>query len=135
MLLFSITFDGLTVLEPPLDAELDRRVIDTYHRTMDEKGDSACGRHLLTLLPRLGCRILEAGASDWIVRPVDGAYPADEEYFLSCILGFFQESLTGRPELTAGELEQWLRARRKQLADAELVLVAHQLDVLCVSPA
>jgi len=141
MFLFSITFDGLTALEPPVDRELDRRIIDLYHATMDERvvkgrpsGDSACGRHLLTLLPRFGCRILEAGASDWIVHPVGGAYPADEQFFLSCILGFFEESLTGRPELPPGELDQWLSARRKQVASAELVLVAHQLDVLGASP-
>lgn len=140
MLLFSITFDGLTVLEPPGDAEQDRRIIDLYHRTMDERvvkgrpsGDSLCGRHLLTLLPRCGCRILEAGASDWVVYPRNGTYPADEQYFLSCILGFFQESLTGRPELRAGELEEWLTARRRQLAAGELVLVAHHLDVLCAA--
>ncbi len=137
MFLFSITFDGLTALEPTVNAEMDRKIIDLYHRTMDERivdgmrsGDSACGRHLLTLLPRCGYRILEAGASDWIVYPVDGAYPADERFFLSCILGFFQESLAGRPELSAADLGRWLAARRNQVAAGELVLVAHQLDVL-----
>jgi len=141
MFLFSITFDGLTALEPVVDAELDDRIIDLYHRTMDERvvngthsGDSACGRHILTLLPRLGCRILEAGASDWIVHPADGSYHADEKYFLSCILGFFEESLAGRPELPAVDLGRWLIARKKQLADGELVFLAHQLDVLALAP-
>jgi len=59
--LFSITFDGLTALEPEVDRELDRRIVDLYHRSMDERiaagkvsGDSRCGRHLLTLLPQTG---------------------------------------------------------------------------------
>jgi SAM-dependent methyltransferase len=136
--LFSITFDGLTALEPEIDPALDRRIIELYHRTMDERmvegsrsGDSRCGRHLLTLLPRCGYRILEAGSSDWIVHPRDGGYPADERFFLSCIIGFFEESLSGRPELERKDLARWLKARRDQIAAAELVFIAHQLDVFC----
>jgi len=135
--LFSITFDGFTAWEPEIDPSLDRRIVDLYHRTMDERmvagipsGDSRCGRHLLTLLPRYGYRIMESGSSDWIVHPRDGGYPADERYFLSCILGFFEESLSRSPELDSGELSDWLEARRAQLAAGELVFIAHQLDVL-----
>ena len=138
--LFSITFDGLTALEPEVDRDLDQRIVDLYHRTMDERivagkvsGDSRCGRHLLTLLPQCGYRLVEAGSSDWVVHPRDGAYPADERYFLSCILGFFEESLSGRAELNHGELSLWLGARRAQLAAGELVLIAHQIDV-CAAP-
>jgi SAM-dependent methyltransferase len=140
--LFSITFDGLTALEPEIDADLDRRIIELYHRTMDERivegkrsGDSRCGRHLLTLLPRCGYRIVEAGPSDWIVHPRDGEYPADERFFLSCILGFFEESLSARPELGKNELGRWMKARRDQLAAGELVFIAHQLDVLATPAA
>jgi SAM-dependent methyltransferase len=144
--LFSITFDGLTALEPEVDRELDQRIAALYHRTMDERtvagrirGDSRAGRHLLTLLPRSGYHVVEAGSSDWIVYPRDGDYPADERFFLSCILGFFEESLSaraesGRGELDRSELRRWLDARRSQLDAGELVLVAHQLDV-CAAPA
>jgi SAM-dependent methyltransferase len=135
--LFSITFDGLTSWEPEIDPSLDGRVVELYHRTMDERitagkpsGDSRCGRHLFTLLPRCGYRIVEAGSSDWVVYPRDGAYPADERFFLSCLLSFFEESLSARPELGPGELAGWLDARRAQLAAGDLVLIAHQLDVL-----
>jgi ubiquinone/menaquinone biosynthesis C-methylase UbiE len=137
LFLFSITFDGLTVLEPEIDRDLDTRIMELYHRTMDERiaggkrsGDSRCGRHLLTLLPRCGCRILAAGSSDWIVHPSSGEYPADERFFLSCILDFFEESLSARPEVDRTTLHRWLRARREQLARTELVFMAHQLDVL-----
>jgi ubiquinone/menaquinone biosynthesis C-methylase UbiE len=135
--LFSITFDGLTALEPEIDPALDRLIVEIYHRTMDERiidgaasGDSRCGRHLLTLLPRCGYRIEEAGPSDWIVHPREGSYPADEAYFLSCILGFIEESLSPRPEMDQGKLRAWLGARRTQVAAGELVFLAHQLDVL-----
>ena len=137
LFLFSITFDGLTVLEPEIDRDLDTRIVELYHRTMDERmtggersGDSRCGRHLLTLLPRCGYRIMAAGSSDWIVHPSNGEYAADERFFLSCILGFFEESLSARPELDRTTLDRWLRARREQLSSGVLVFMAHQVDVL-----
>ena len=142
LFMFSITFDGLTVLEPEIDRDLDRRIIELYHATMDQRlvdgkvsGDSRCGRHLLTLLPRCGYRIVEAGSSDWIVYPREGqgGYPADELFFLSCILDFFEEALSSRAELGAGELTRWLALRRRQLAAGELVYIAHQLDVLAAA--
>ena len=135
--LFSITFDGLTAWEPEIDGVLDGRIVDLYHRTMDERlvdgrrsGDSRCGRHLLTLLPRCGYSILEAGSSDWLVLPRDGRYPADEQFFLECMLGFFEESLAGHPDLDSRDLSRWLEQRRAQLAAGGLVFLAHQLDVL-----
>jgi len=137
LFLFSITFDGLTAFEPETDADLDCRVVDLYHRTMDERivngkpsGGSRCGRHLLTLMPACGYRIIAAGSSDWIVHPRDGGYPAEERYFLSCILTFFEESLSARKELPKAELRRWLDLRRAQLAAGELVFLAHQLDIL-----
>ena len=74
--------------------------------------------------------IVEAGSSDWLVIPRDGGYPADEGYFLECLLGFFEESLRGRPELDDRVLSRWLEKRRAQLAAGELLFMAHQLDVL-----
>jgi SAM-dependent methyltransferase len=137
LFLFSITFDGFTAFEPEIDRDLDTRIMELYHRTMDERisggkrsGDSRCGRHLLTLLPRCGCRIVAAGSSDWIVHPGSGRYAADESFFLGCILDFFEESLSARPEIGRAALDGWLAARREQLARAELVFMAHQLDVL-----
>jgi SAM-dependent methyltransferase len=142
LFLFSSTFDGLTVFEPEIDRELDDQVFGLYHRSMDERivdglrsGDSRCGRHLLTLLPRCGYRIVEAGSSDWIVHPQGGRYPADERFFLSCILDFFEESLTPRAALDPAEFRRWLRARREQLDAGVLVFLSHQLDVLASTVA
>ncbi|HET6485342.1 MAG TPA: class I SAM-dependent methyltransferase, partial [Spirochaetia bacterium] len=140
-LLFSITFDGLTSFEPEIDRELDDRIVATYHRTMDERfvdgrpfGDSRCGRHLFGALPTAGLRIAAAGASDWVVVPVGGRYPADEAYFLGRMLAFFEEALSVRPEIGKAELRVWLERRRAQLGAAELCLIVHQLDVLAQRP-
>jgi SAM-dependent methyltransferase len=135
--LFTITFDGLTAWEPEIDVELDSQIVSLYHRTMDERridgrpsGDSRTGRHLLTLLPRAGYRIEEAGSSDWIVFPRDGGYLTEERVLLSSLLGYFEESLSGRTELDPRDLARWLDIRRGQLAAGTLVFLAHQLDVL-----
>jgi SAM-dependent methyltransferase len=137
---FSLNFDGLTVMEPEIDPDLDARIVALYHRTMDERaiggrpsGGSRCGRHLLSLLPLCGYTLLEAGSSDWIVYPRGGGYPASEGFFLSCILDFFEQSLSGRSEIEGKELSLWLQARRQQLAAGELVFIAHQIDVLAES--
>ena len=136
MFYFTINFDGLTALEPPVDHDLDERVIDLYHQTMDERrvdgrptGGRRAGRALLTQIPAAGGEIIAAGASDWIVIPERGRYPADEAYFLHHILGFFEESLSGRLELESERLASWLRRRRAQIDAGELVLIAHQLDI------
>ncbi len=133
---FTINFDGLTLLEPPLDPELDERVIGLYHRTMDERrvdgrptGGSRAGRALLGQIPAAGGEILAAGSSDWVVLPRRGVYPGDEAYFLRHLLHFFEESLTGRPELEPGRLAHWLARRHAQIDAGELILIAHQLDV------
>lgn len=137
LMYLTINFDGLTAFEPALDRALDDKIISLYHQSMDERitagkpsGDSRTGRHLFSGLARAGLRILEAGSSDWVVFPRQGAYPADEAYFLRFILHFFEDSLHARPELAPGELEAWLKARREQLERGELVYLAHQIDFL-----
>ncbi|MBP6017195.1 MAG: class I SAM-dependent methyltransferase [Candidatus Promineofilum sp.] len=133
---FTINFDGLTALEPPVDPEFDERVLDLYHQTMDERrvagrptGGRHAGRTLLTQIPAAAGEIIAAGASDWIVIPSQGGYPADEGYFLHHILKFFEESLEGRPEVEPKQLASWLRRRHAQIDAGELVLIAHQLDI------
>lgn len=134
---FSINFDGVTALEPQVDARLDEEIMRLYHRSMDERitggrlsGDSRAGRHLFQHLREAGYGILEAGSSDWLVWARGGVYPADEAYFLHCILHFFEHTLRGCPEIPAASLNTWLEARREQIRRGELVYMAHQLDFL-----
>ena len=136
----TINFDGLTSFEPTIDRELDATIERLYHQTMDTRrtgGDSRSGRHLFSHLRAADAQVLAAGASDWVVYPESGGnlqhggrYPADEGYFLYFILHFFEESLTGRPELDADAFSGWLKERRAQIDRGELVYIAHQMDFL-----
>jgi SAM-dependent methyltransferase len=127
---FPITFDGGTRFRPahPADREIERR----YHAHMDAKpgGSSRAGGDAVDRLRRdSDVRLLGVAGSDWIVRPIGGAYPDDEAYFLRYILDTV-ESAVG--ETTDGDepLEGWLAERRTQLEAGELIYLTHQLDVL-----
>ncbi|MCF2165547.1 methyltransferase domain-containing protein [Halobacterium salinarum] len=118
-----LTFDGVTVLQPSHPA--DDRVRAAYHDAIDaaDGRTSRAGRRLLDVLrERPAETLLAVGASDWIVRPVDGEYRADEQYFLACILSFIADAV---PDAT-----DWLATRRQQLAAGDLTYVAHGYDLL-----
>ena len=130
-------FDGLTTFEPVVDPALDAHIERLFHGTMDERitngvlsGDSRTGRHLFAHLEQAGVQIVSAGASDWVVYPLQGQYPADEAYFLRFILSFFETSLSGHPDLDPAQFSRWLAARRAQVDQGKLVYIAHQLDFL-----
>lgn len=133
---FSLNFDGLTLFEPAIDPQLDETIQHLYHRTMDERqtagkpsGDSRTGRHLFKHLERAGAQVLAAGASDWVVHPQDGRYPADEDYFLHFIIHTIDLALAGHPELDREKLMSWTAERHAQIERGELVYIAHQLDI------
>jgi SAM-dependent methyltransferase len=137
LMYLTINFDGLSAFEPIFDPELDERIIQLYHLTMDERAaaghpsaGSRTGRRMFTWLRESGLRILEAGSSDWSVYPREGGYPADEAYFLRYILSFFSQSLNGRVELVQDDFAAWLAEREQQIERGELVFIAHQFDFL-----
>lgn len=132
---FTINFDGETIFEPVADEAVETEIINLYHKTMDERriagelsGDSRTGRHLFTHLRSGGAQILAAGASDWVVYPGTQGYPADEAYFLECILDFFEDALSDHPGLDPAAFNDWLNLRRTQIQQNELTYIAHQLD-------
>ncbi len=122
-----ITFDGGTLFQP--DHPADDRVEAAYHDWLGANPgrDPRAGRHLLDRFRKNEGRLLAVGASDWIVRPVDGEYPADERYFLSTILDFLAEALENADVEGAAD---WIERRRERLAAGELTYVAHQYDLL-----
>ena len=124
---FPITFDAGTVFVP--DHPADQAVERAYHRAIDaEPGrDTRAGRHLAGSLQARDGDLLGMDASDWVVRPVDGSYPADEAAFLDRILGFVEGALAGTG---VDGFEDWLATRRRQLESRELTYVAHQYDLL-----
>ena len=129
----TINFDGVTTFKPTIDATLDETIERLYHKTMDMRatgGDSKSGRHLFGYLHHAGAEILAAGASDWVVHPLNGKYPHDEAFFLKYILAFFEESLGEHPDLSGDVFKHWLYERRSQVERGELVYIAHQMDFL-----
>lgn len=146
-----ITFDGVTGFVPahPLDEQIEH----CYHRHMelrDQPGDPNAGRTLLESISEAGGELLATGGADWLVRPTDGVYPHDERLVLDSLLSTITESVAavtsgepgpefsanhaGSEALDTGELEQWASLRREQLDSGQLLFLAHNLDVLAVSP-
>lgn len=131
-----ITYDGATTFSPP--DPLDERFTELYDRHMDEirdrPGSSQAGRELFGTLDRPGSEfdLLEVGGSDWIVRPHDGAYPADEKAFLRELLETIDGALAAYPETTLPPTERsrWVETRLSQLERDELSLIVRHLDVL-----
>ncbi len=128
-----ITFDGLTGFVPhhPDDEAITR----AYHRhmeTREQPGRPDAGRAVLEAVPTAGGELVAVGGSDWVIRPVDGTYPADEElvldHLLSTVVGAVSE-LEESNRATERILE-WERHRRIQLRDTELTFLAHNLDTL-----
>lgn len=129
----TINFDGVSSLEPALDPTMDEKIERLYHASMDMRptgGSSRMGRKLFEHLRCLDAEILAAGASDWVVYPNNGTYPADEKYFLQFILHFFDSALKDCSELDASAFERWLADRHRQIEHGELVYIAHQMDFL-----
>ena len=129
-----VTFNGHTSFVPREPA--DDRIERLYHRHMDEvrdqPGSSRAGQQLLRTLPAAGYTVLEAGGTDWTVRPVDGEYPAAESTALEHLLSTIVGALADYPaDVIDPETRcEWVERRRKQVAHGDLTLVAHHLDVL-----
>lgn len=129
---FTINYDGETIFAP--EHPHDAAILAAYHRDMDSRvryhrpaGGSRTGRRLFHLLRAAGAPAVFAGSSDWVVHPKpDGHYPNDEEHFLACILDTIHGALLARTPNHV--LSDWITARRAQLAAADLVYIAHQLD-------
>lgn len=139
---FAITFDGLTAFEPSIDPALDAQIESLYHADMDARrldglttGGSRAGRALLRHLVASDVALLATGPSDWVVTPGPAGYPADEAYFLHFILHTVERALTGHPALDAEAFAAWVERRHQQVEAAQLVYLAHQLDVLGRLPA
>lgn len=127
---FPITFDGGTRFRPEHPA--DRTIERHYHAHMDAKpgGSSRAGGDVVARLQRAdGVTLLGVAGSDWVVRPIEGAYPGDEAYLLRHILGTI-EGAVGEMTDDTERLNAWLAERRAQVDAAELCYLTHQLDVL-----
>ena len=134
---FTLNFDGLTAFEPEIDPQYDMQIMDLYHRSMDERkvdgmrsGDSRTGRHLFKHLTNTGAKLLEVGASDWVVFPREGEYLMDQGNFLTFILDMIFHELENHALLDKGQFSAWIAERKTQISRGELIFIAHQLDFL-----
>ena len=133
----TLAFDGATIFQPQIEPRLDAQIETLYHRTMDRRhgagarsGGSRAGRQLFGHMRTAGLEVVAAGSSDWVAFAGPDGYPADEAYFLGCILDTLETALDGHAELDARRFADWLARRRAQLEDGSLVYIAHQLDLL-----
>jgi hypothetical protein len=132
LLYASIVFDGVTLMEPTIDAAVDAEVLQLYHRSMTQ----GFGRRHIWALHDGGFRIREAGSSDWIIPPRRGGPLKDERILVETILKMMEESVTdqiiagGDSAITTEELADWINARREQLHRGTLLFEAHQVDML-----
>jgi len=134
---FTLNFDGLTILEPGHDPQLDALIEQLYHQTMDERvingrisGDSHSGRRLFEQMRRNKIDITAAGSSDWVVFAGKDGYPADEAYFLHFIIDTIYQALREHPQLETAIFDAWIARRHTQIEAGELVYIAHQIDIL-----
>ena len=139
---FTINFDAGLILEPTIDRALDDRIAALLYEAMDggrptgsECVNSRVGRQLFHAVRRAGGTVLDVGSCDWVVFPGPAGYPADEAYFLHHIIYFIAEMLSGSPALDANAFAAWVEERHRQIDAAELIYIAHQLDLLGRVPA
>lgn len=138
---FTITFDGATIIQPEIDTAFDAQIEALYHETMDRRviggrpsGDSRTGRHFFDNVRSAGARLLEAGASDWVVFAGPDGYRGDEAYFLHFIIHTIGSALKGQPALDQERLPCWVQERHTQIDQGRLVYIAHQMDFLGTVP-
>jgi SAM-dependent methyltransferase len=133
----TINYDGLTILEPPINDDLDHQILKLYNETMDYRtrrglpsGDSQSGRHLFHQIQNAGGRILAAGSSDWVLYPGEKGYTEDETYFLHFIIHTIFMALENHSQINFMAFEEWINKRHEQIDSSELVYIAHQIDFL-----
>ena len=77
----------------------------------------------------MGTEIVDAGPSDWLVRPHQGAYPGDEAYFLRFLVETVDKAVRSEAGIEAGPLACWVAERHAQIERGAMVFLAHQWDV------
>jgi hypothetical protein len=137
LLYLTLNYDGETIFLPELSYAFEKRIMQLYNQSMDDRitggrktGGCQTGRKLFGHLKAVNAAVLAAGSSDWIVMPGPHGYPRDESYFLHYILDTIYYELRNRSGLDQNEFESWVQTRHDQVAKAELVFIAKNLDWL-----
>jgi hypothetical protein len=75
----ALTYDGVTVFDPPSDRSLDAAILDAYHRRMDRAsaadsayGGSTAGRRVADAVRLAGLDVLGDAPTNWTISASDG---------------------------------------------------------------
>lgn len=132
-----LNYDHETILEPTQDRSWEAAIIEAHHQALERRipgrvrfGASYLGRRLYHLLQEHRCEVLAYGASDWVIYPRRGGYSTHETLFLQQILAWVHAAAQASETLDRKPVEEWYRWRLAQLAQAELVYICRQNDIL-----
>ena len=137
----TLNYDGGTTVFPVYgDEGFEAGLLAAYDASMDERrtggtmsGGSRSGSRLHAALLDAGWEVCAYGSSDWNIAPLRGAYRDQDALCLSAMLDFIRGK--GMARLDPGAVESWYQARHKQLADRNLGMIVHQIDLLAQVPA
>ncbi len=129
---FTLNYNGITHFEPVIDPELDAQIEKLYNESMDrrsiETGGSETGRKLFQTIPHAGGKILAVGSSDWVLHSSDSEFNRDEQYFLQSILQMVYQTVLDSKKISKTQIKNWYTKRLRQVQDGSLVYIARQLD-------
>ncbi|MFN8635060.1 MAG: hypothetical protein U0893_14485 [Chloroflexota bacterium] len=137
----ALTYDGLTVFDPPTDPDLDEKILKAFHREMDRPGrkvphhgGSTAGRRLAPALASAGLEVVVDAPSVWDVRASDG--DGGRELLLGLVRFVNVPALAGRKRRIVGPSEWglWRIARHLQIHAGTLTARVGHRDVLARRP-
>ena len=141
LLYLSLNYNGNTRFLPKQPRPFEAHAMRRYDISMDQRridgrpsGHSRTGCRLLAVLAPLGLSLVATGSSDWLVHPIDGRYPDDDQFFLEVIVRTIFKTLKDDTTVDQHALKQWQRIRQDQIRSAGLIYMAHNLDLLIRTP-
>lgn len=139
----SLTYNGRTEFWPEsADAEYERRLLELYDRSMDERefegkatGGSRGASRLLAAAERHGFSIVSFGGSDWCIQPRHSEYTDGDERLLKGMVDFVANEANSHGEMDVSRTEAWRQERKEHIRGQRLRLMVHHLDSLLRTPA
>lgn len=134
----TINYDNETVIFPPYqDTDLEEHILMEYDNSMERRrisglavGGAKCGRRLYQTIQQIGLDILAYGSSDWNIFPNNGNYRDDDQVILRYLLQWIFSEAEKNSSIDATNLNHWFQYRKQQLAERQLGIIIHQLDIL-----
>lgn len=137
LLYATLNYDGGTSLLPGFgDAEFENSLLRLYDESMETRrtdgeatGGARSATRLINALASRDWSLLAYGSSDWNLTPISGAYRDRDGFCMQALLDFIRREAE-QADVDRSALGLWFETRNRQLAEARLGLIVHQLDVL-----